>query len=52
MKEARPDANGPLGIEADVVDNYVRSLAGCVSIVSILHLFIYLFINVSIFFYT
>ncbi|KAL6732433.1 hypothetical protein Aduo_003194 [Ancylostoma duodenale] len=28
MKEARPDANGPLGIEADVVDNYVRSLAG------------------------
>ncbi|WKX92385.1 hypothetical protein Q1695_010425 [Nippostrongylus brasiliensis] len=28
MKEARPDANGPLGIEANVVDNYVRSLAG------------------------
>ncbi|VDM58565.1 unnamed protein product [Angiostrongylus costaricensis] len=28
MKEARPDANGPMGIEADVVDNYVRSLAG------------------------
>ncbi|VDO23553.1 unnamed protein product [Haemonchus placei] len=28
MKEARPDAHGPLGIEANVVDNYVRSLAG------------------------
>uniref|UniRef100_A0A1I7XRN7 Phosphatidylinositol 3-kinase catalytic subunit type 3 n=1 Tax=Heterorhabditis bacteriophora TaxID=37862 RepID=A0A1I7XRN7_HETBA len=28
MKEFRPDANGPFGIEADVVDNYVRSLAG------------------------
>ncbi|KJH48163.1 phosphoinositide 3-kinase family, accessory domain protein [Dictyocaulus viviparus] len=28
MKEARPDVNGPMGIEADVVDNYVRSLAG------------------------
>uniref|UniRef100_A0A0K0D3Z5 PI3K/PI4K domain-containing protein n=1 Tax=Angiostrongylus cantonensis TaxID=6313 RepID=A0A0K0D3Z5_ANGCA len=33
MKEARPDANGPMGIEADVVDNYVRSLAGCVAMV-------------------
>uniref|UniRef100_A0A8L8K2Q3 Phosphatidylinositol 3-kinase catalytic subunit type 3 n=1 Tax=Heligmosomoides polygyrus TaxID=6339 RepID=A0A8L8K2Q3_HELPZ len=28
MKEARPDANGPFGIEGEVVENYVRSLAG------------------------
>ncbi|CAD6194718.1 unnamed protein product [Caenorhabditis auriculariae] len=28
MKERRPAPNGPFGIEANVVDNYVRSLAG------------------------
>ncbi|CAI4231603.1 unnamed protein product [Auanema sp. JU1783] len=28
MKEYRPDAKSPLGIESTVVDNYVRSLAG------------------------
>lgn len=28
MKEARPDPAGPFGIETNVVDNFVRSLAG------------------------
>lgn len=32
MREVRPDANGPYGIEADVIDRYVRSVAGYVSL--------------------
>ena len=31
MKEIRPDTNGPFGIESEVIDNYVRSMAGWAS---------------------